>query len=123
MASHPDVPCRFMPGGGGVYIANGDLQQDDGSIQLRFSRSQGSGGGLLIQNGRLKQHGGNISCQNCEAKQHGGCFAVEGGTGRFGMNSSGSITARGCVAKSGPEWPSAVAYYSRCCTFTKQGFD
>ena len=104
LANGPDMLRCCMPGGSGVYVANGNVQQDGGSLQLQSSSSHGSGGGLLIKNGGLQQRAGNISCQKCRAKKDGGCLAVEGaveGTGMVGMDSNGSITAQNCVATSG----------------------
>ena len=94
-----------MSGGGGLHIANGDLQQDGGRIKLWSSATKGSGGGLRIQSGGLHQHSGEISCRNCSAEHNGGCLAIEGeikDVARSGVNSSGSITAEGCTAASGP---------------------
>ena len=105
-----------IPGGGGIYIHQGDLRQEGGRTKLHHCRSEGWGGGLRIRNGQLHQHAGNISCQSCTARLHGGCVAinVNGGEG-LGMNSRGSIKAQSCTAESG--W--AVVFRLRKESFTQ----
>ena len=91
-----------MPGGGGIYIHQGDLRQEGGSTKLQDCTSEGSGGGLRIQKGQLYQYAGDINCQSCTARVHGGCLSIEiDGAEGLGINSSGSIEAQSCRADSG----------------------
>ena len=98
-----------MPGGGGLYIANGNLRQDGGSITLQHSSSEGPGGGLVIEKGGLHQHAGDFSCRNCTATKTGGCLAVMG-VQEVGVDSNGSIQAHSCKAFAGQQEPKGECF-------------
>ena len=89
----------FVPGGGGVYIDNGNLRQAGGSIKIKASTSGDNGGGLLISKGSLVQADGQISCHKCSATR-GGCLSLNG-VDNYSLQTNGSIEAESCTATAG----------------------
>jgi hypothetical protein len=91
--------------GGGVYVDDGTLIMNGGSIS---GNSANSGGGVYIENGTFIMNGGSISSNSATSPGGGvyvggGTFAMSGGSisGNFGHNSGGVYIENGTFTMSG----------------------